>query len=126
MIIKNGVEVEQWHDQEAPVAPVVAPQGVEVPRGEVEQIVRAPGAAALLPGQAQGLSFQSLSPKPVQPLSFCESRGLVLFVNRFSLQQLSKQILCQEGRLEFPRETSRDEARFLEMHRPFRGHFKSH
>jgi hypothetical protein len=92
---------------------VVAPQGVEVPPAKVEQIVRLVLAAALLPGQAQGLSFQSLSPKPrVQPLSFCESRGLVLSVNRFSLQQLSKQILCQEGRLELPREASRDEARF--------------
>ena len=72
--------MEEWHDQEAPVAaPVVAPQGVEVPRGEVEQIVRLVwAAAAALPGQAQGLSFQNLSLKPrLQPLLFCESRGLV-------------------------------------------------
>jgi hypothetical protein len=95
------------------VEAVVAPQGVEMLRVEVKQIVRLVLAAALLPGQAQGLSFQSLSPKQrVQPLSFCESRGLVLFVNGFSLPQLSKQILCQEGRLELPRESSRDEARF--------------
>ena len=92
---------------------VVAPQGVEVLRVEVEQIFPLLLGAALLPGQAQGLSFQSLSSKPrVQPLSFCESRGLVSFVNRFSLQQLSKQILCQEVQLELPREASRDEARF--------------
>jgi hypothetical protein len=69
-------------------------------RLEVKQIVRLVRAvAALLPGQARDLSFQSLSPTPRvdQPLSFWKAQGLVLFVDIFSLQQLSKQILCQKG-----------------------------
>ena len=67
---------------------------------EVEQIVRlVPAAAALLPGQAPGLTFQSLPPRLRidQPLLFCDSRSSVLLMNIFSLRQFSEQILCQEG-----------------------------